>query len=545
MKKNSPVRSAIFLNLNIVVLYLCISLFIFLIDLLNTKLFFSTFIYAIFASIFIVYLHNHISFKKQRVYFVIVASLMLLFILLRGLKYGAFDEIDVICRHLWYSYYAPTLFIPFFLLCSSYSVVDKFKKTKNIVLITCATISTIIFLLIITNDLHQLAFSFKEDFADWNNDYQRHFVYYFAFFWTGLMMLGSFLILVIGGGALSDKRHNLLALIPLFVGLSMFLLDIFGLTPTYEGRSIFGSFSEVMCFMVAGFILTSMKLGLITSNDDYTELFKRSSFPAYIIDKNQNIIYASMVNRQSDKSLWPEANKNIIIGDEKIYNLPITGGSVIWFENIKEINDIKNELDDTNERLKEEEQIRELNNSLEEEKATTKEKNALYDAIASETIYETNRIVELSKQVEENPSLFKKNMALMCFYSAYIKRLSNLKLIAAEKKQMPIDELYLSSAETLRFVEKSEIRTYISDLSADKNEYDSDLIIYLYKTLQKVLEDNILNLQAVSIFFTNYHYKIMLEGKDIVINKIDKWLIEQDDDCYYLSFDYIKGGKKE
>ena len=318
----------------------------------------------------------------------------------------------------------------------------------------------------------------------------------------------------------------------------MFLIDIIGLAPKIDGRSIVGAFPEVMCFMIAGFILTSMKLGLITSNDDYAEMFKRSSFPAYVVDKNQNIIYSSAVTRQVDKSLWPKQNENITIEDDKIYNLPISGGSVIWFENIKEINDIKKELDDTNERLKEEEQIRKLNNALREEKAITKEKNALYDAIANETIYETNRIMELSKEVEDNPSLFKKNMALVCFYSSYIKRLSNLKLIEKKKKKMAIDELYLSTAESLRFVEKSNIRTFISDIDVDNYEYDSELIIYLYKTFQKILEDNISNVKAISVFFNNHHYKIMLEGQNIIINNDNNWQVEQDDDCYYLSFDY-------
>ena len=538
MKKNSIVKGAIFLNLNMVILYVAISLIILLMDFTNLKLFFSTFIYAIFASIFIIYLHNHVSYKKQRTYFVIVASLMLLFLLFRGLKYGAFDNVDVVSRHLWYLYYGPTLFIPFFLLCSSFSIINKFKKAQSIVLMICAIISTFIFVVILTNDLHQLAFSFKEDFLNWNDDYKRGFFYYFAFIWSGLLIVGSFLILVIGGNALSDKRHNWLALIPLFIGLAMFLIDIIGLSPKIDGRSIVGAFPEVMCFMIAGFILTSMKLGLITSNDDYAEMFKRSSFPAYVVDKNQNIIYSSAVTRQVDKSLWPKQNENITIENDKIYNLPISGGSVIWFENIKEINDIKKELDDTNERLKEEEQIRKLNNALREEKAITKEKNALYDAIANETIYETNRIMELSKEVEDNPSLFKKNMALVCFYSSYIKRLSNLKLIAAEKKKMAIDELYLSTAESLRFVEKSNIRTFISDIDVDNNEYDSELIIYLYKTFQKILEDTILNVKAISVFFNNHQYKIMLEGQNIIINNDNDWQVEQDDDCYYLSFDY-------
>jgi len=30
----------------------------------------------------------------------------------------------------------------------------------------------------------------------------------------------------------------------------------------------------------------------------------------------------------------------------------------------------------------------------------------------------------------------------------------------------------------------------------------------------------------------------MLEGQNIIINNDNNWQVEQDDDCYYLSFDY-------
>lgn len=545
MKKNPLFISTIFLNLKMVILYFTLEVINFLVDLLEVSLFISSFIFAIFAAIFIVYLHNHISYKKQRTYLVVVASLMLLFIVFRGLKYGPFDSIDIFSRHLWYLYYLPAIFIPYFLLIASLTNVNNYKNIKIVISVVTLIISTLIFTLIITNDLHQLAFSFKEDYADWNSDYQRHFIYYLAFFWSGLLIISSFLIMIIKGPSLKVKKYSLLALIPLILGSLFFIFDIFKLLPKINGRSVLGSFPEAMCFMIACFILTSMKLGMIASNDDYVELFLKSSFPAYIIDKKENIVYSSSSNREDNRFLWPKQNENIIVHDENIYNLSIKGGGVIWFEDIKQINAINKKLDETNERLKEEEHIYRLNNSLKEEEIITSEKNALYDDIANEVSHETLRILFLSNEANQNPSLFRNNMLLVCFYSSYIKRLSNLKLIAQEKKEIKIDELYLSILETCRFLEKMNVKTYSAN--NDNQTYDSELIINLYKSFKQLIEDNIDYISAVSVILNTNQMKIIIEGKELINSLKDNdfyYLSHTKEDGYFFTFTYILGGHK-
>ena len=75
MKKNSIVKGAIFLNLNMVILYVAISLIILLMDFTNLKLFFSTFIAALqlklgmnqtldSLSSSVMYLHSFIQFVE-------------------------------------------------------------------------------------------------------------------------------------------------------------------------------------------------------------------------------------------------------------------------------------------------------------------------------------------------------------------------------------------------------------------------------------------------------------------------------------------------
>ena len=64
---------------------------------------------------------------------------------------------------LWYLYYIPLLMIPtFYYNCSSYLINSKNKKRR----IATIIISTILFLLVITNSIHNIVFKIKSNIID-------------------------------------------------------------------------------------------------------------------------------------------------------------------------------------------------------------------------------------------------------------------------------------------------------------------------------------------------------------------------------------------
>ena len=64
---------------------------------------------------------------------------------------------------LWYLYYIPLLLIPtFYYNCSSYLINSKNKKRR----IATIIISTILFLLVITNSIHNICLLYTSDAAD-------------------------------------------------------------------------------------------------------------------------------------------------------------------------------------------------------------------------------------------------------------------------------------------------------------------------------------------------------------------------------------------
>ena len=132
MKKT--LLNVIVINLVILLIYLIVGLTQFSIDLVNSKLIVSAFIFIFLSILLLLYFIIHISYSKQKVCLITIASLMILLMVFRALKYGGFSQIDIVSRHLWYLYYLPVLFIPYFLLVTSLS--NYYETHKKAVLTT-------------------------------------------------------------------------------------------------------------------------------------------------------------------------------------------------------------------------------------------------------------------------------------------------------------------------------------------------------------------------------------------------------------------------
>ena len=547
MKNNETLKKAILLNIFILILYFATSFLDIGISYVDGHGVLTNIIFIALSLIFVAYLRNHISYKRQRRPLIVVAIFMVLFMSFRAFKYNSFNNIDIVARHLWYLYYLPTLFIPYFLLFSCYIYIRN-KKAVIISSIITFIITTILFLLVITNDLHQLVFKFNDEFLDWDSDYQRGVVYYLIVAWVSITLITTFIILFFQTTIVVGKKYSWLSLIPLILGSVWLALDIFRLIPHIDDVRITNEFPETLCFMIAGYILSLIKLGLIASNNNYDEFFSNATQPVFILNRNKEIIYQSRGFYDLHKEDIPPINKKIMIGDNIISNVSIHGGSTVYIQDVKEINRAKKELEEIKENLKEEERLNELIIKGKEEEITTQEKNNLYDAISKETHEESNLISDLVLQVEKDFSLFDKNMPLVLFYSAYIKRLANFKLLGSENKKINFQELYLAISETSRYLEKNNIKVDLIN-NVYEREMEGYYLSSAYTLLIKLIEKNINHINHILISFNSDNdviLKLVLEGDDINVNEMNnpytKLIINKEDEVYYISF--IKKGSQ-
>ena len=532
MKK--PLINILVINLFILLIYFLCGLLNLLINLLKQELYIINFVYFSLAVFFLAYIINHTAYKRQRIQLVIISSLIILFMVFRALKYISLSHIDIISRHLWYLYYLPIIFMPYFLLVASLSpYYDSHKKMVLPIYIIAGLISLILFILILTNDIHQWAFIFNDDFLSWDSDYHYGIIYYITIGYIGLLFLASFICFFRQSRITKDRRLAFASLIPLLLGLLWIVLDFFNLRPYVNGISVLLYFPEILCFMVAGYVINLFALNLITSNNGYAEIFSKMSLPAMIRDTSDQIIYSN------SESLLNIKDSQIIIDNHLYKNVMISGGRITWISDISSLLEVNKELSEINERLKEEEQLHKLENALKEEQLAINEKDKLYDEIAKDVLNESNRIITLSKEIREDSSLFEKNMPIILLLSIYIKRFANLKLLLKEKSEIDNNELYLSLNETFRYLEKMDVKTLV--VGKAKGAFSSQIIFDIYSFIGNAILSNLKDIKGITAFLNDgYLIKITVEAESLIINEellkdID-YTIEKEDEVYYMTF---------
>ena len=91
----------------------------------------------------------------------LTAALMLLWLVLRTLKYEVVTNPNV-ARYVWYLYYLPMLFIPLLgvYIAVSLGQPEQYRITGKSAML--AILPSVLFLIVITNDLHQQVFAFQD-----------------------------------------------------------------------------------------------------------------------------------------------------------------------------------------------------------------------------------------------------------------------------------------------------------------------------------------------------------------------------------------------
>lgn len=106
--------------------------------------------------------------KQTRMYLTSVSVLLILWMTSRTAKYFIFWQPAAI-RYLWYLFYLPMLFVPMLavLIALSLGKPDGYRLPKSTWILWA--VSGVLLLLVLTNDLHQLVFTFPADAAVWSD----------------------------------------------------------------------------------------------------------------------------------------------------------------------------------------------------------------------------------------------------------------------------------------------------------------------------------------------------------------------------------------
>lgn len=378
----------------------------------------------------------------------LTAALMLLWLILRTLKYSVVTG-PAAGRYIWYLYYLPMLFLPLLgvYIALSMGKSEDYRLSRGTGMLSI--IPAALFLLVITNDLHQQVFAFKSGVPGLpvSGTYSYRPLYFICLGWMVVCMAFSLVCLFRKSRIPSGEGKRIT---PFVLGCAMLLYSILYLSGIPAVRWWFGDMNVMFCLLYAAIYESCIRCRMIPSNTGYVELFEASTLAACIADRSGRIVLRS---RAAGKDMTcPQEGQRIVRPDGmRISSAPISGGYAVWQDNVRQLAELRTRLNANKEEM--EHNKKKLKDAYLVQKSLHEltEKNRIYNELEAKHSRQTAQMRQMLARCEsadpaERRSLLKKVLLL----GTYIKRSANLYFLSSEYQWLPQQELRLTVDEAVR-----------------------------------------------------------------------------------------------
>ena len=473
-----------------------------------------------------------------RRYILMSAYVMVFALAFRTFKYRMLSY-HFILRYIWYGYYIYFLLLPFFFLmiCVYASRPGLISRARlliipNIILIVC----------FLTNDIHQAAFRFKAfDFYNNNDDlYSRGPLYYICFAWIALMILAGMLLI-------RNKYQEMLAAntkarFVAVIAVCAVLLALKEYLSTI-GIPFPWAHAEIFFLGMIALIETLIANGMIPHNDNYSVYMSVLSVPVEITDMSYDMYSKTgSFPEVSPDHLKRSLNKPLFLDrDTRLSGNGIRGGYVFWTEDLSTVNSLNMSLEEANQAIAEENDLIEAETELKKNKALVESRNHIYNEISLSMYPYQMKVKAILDRTRANKAEFRDNVTDVAVLNAYIKRRTNLLLLASEGNFISAHELLLCFQESVRYLNLKNISAGVdSSLDADINVYDAVNAFDRFELFIEHVQDHI---SSLLITLNMYSIRFILEGDEELGDLIRKMSgnlanVEFEDNAYYINLKY-------
>ena len=384
---------------------------------------------------------------QVRRYLLVIAGLMLLWLTLRTVKYNTYHMTAE--RFLWYGYYLPMLFIPVLavLVALSLGKPENYRLPKWTHFLYLP--SALLFLLVLTNDLHQLVFFFPTGVLS-TREYDYGIGYYVVLAWMVLCAAAALVIILAKCRIPQSRRYLWLPVVPFALALGYCAAYIKGV---YWVWLLAGDLTVSMCLFITAIFESCIQCSLIQSNTHYAELFHASTIGALITDRDFSVACAAENARSVDsQTLMAAAESPVVTADGiRISEAPIRWGHVFWEDDISPMLAVLKELDDTREELQSYGSILQAENAQKARRKKLEEQERLYRAMQEKAAAPAVRLSNLAKTLQgvQDADAARFLLWKMTVIGAYLKRRSNLIFLADRDGMVPVSEVALCLNESM------------------------------------------------------------------------------------------------
>ncbi len=271
-------------------------------------------LFAIIFTFWTVRVYYKLYDSKTRRYILIIGILIIFWMLIRIIKGVTIDiKIERIC---WYLYYLPLIFIPsLFYICSN-SLSNKMNEKRKILIYI---VSSILLILVLTNDFHQFVFKFNHG-INFHNNYNHYIGYYLIFIWIFYLFGGGMISLAINRLKITKDLKAFLPLIVLLLGLIYNYLNIMDVP--YIRRM---NMSIVNSVLICLGIELAFYLELIPNNKKYIQKFSNSNLDMVIVSLDGKTKYTTCSFKTIPSFILDDIKKNQVKNTYKmkhvVYNV--------------------------------------------------------------------------------------------------------------------------------------------------------------------------------------------------------------------------------
>jgi len=429
--------------------------------------------------------------RQVRRYLMAVAILLAFWLTVRTCKWEFVVYVtEPLGRWCWYAYYIPMIFVPLM----GFFIADYIGKSEEYQMpkwMNCLYIPASLLLAgIFTNDLHQLAFSFPNGLEAYEKDYNHRIIYFITMAWFVLLGLYFVFTLLKKSRVPGSKSFQKLPAIIMVCAVIFWILYCFKL--------ISCDLTVVDCLIITLLLESAIQSGLIPSNSNYEELFRQSTVAARIVDQSYQTCYVSSTAKEYSKEVMRSAETAPVhLGDTILNSKAITGGRILWQDEISHLSYLMEQLQDTQKQLGKDNELLKAELELKEQRAKTDEQNRLYDRIARDVSPQLTKVEGLLTLAEQDPTQSRKAIEKVAVICAFIKRRGNLLLLGEENSTVPSRELEYCLRESLDNLRLSGV--FVSYESTCVGELSLKNAVAVYDLFEAVAEELLEHMTAVFI----------------------------------------------
>ena len=461
----------------------------------------------------------------------LTAALMLLWLILRTLKYSVVTG-PAAGRYIWYLYYLPMLFLPLlwvYIALSMGKSEDYRLSRKSSIL---SIVPAVLFLLVITNDLHQQVFAFKSGVPGLpvSGTYSYRPLYFICLGWMVGCMAFSLVCLFRKIRIPSGERKRIT---PFVLGCATLLYGILYLSGIPAVRWWFGDMNVMFCLLYAAIYESCIRCRMIPSNTGYVELFEATTLAACIADRSGRIVLRSCA--AGEDMTCPQEGRRIVRSDGMcISSAPISGGYAVWQDNVRPLTELyarlnanKVEMECNKKKLQDAYLVQ---RSLYE----LTEKNRIYNELEAKHSRQTAQMRQMLARCEKSePAERRRLLKKVLLLGTYIKRSANLYFLSSEYQWLPQQELRLTVDEAVRAL--TACGTECGVIYRTTGPMRTSEVVRLFDLLETVAETTVDDLRSLFISISDSAMDLSVEcAADLLVVASPEVTVRREDGLWLV-----------